>query len=67
MKVDVNVKNVAGNTPLHLALMQKHFKIATLLSENGANANITNMEGNSPLHYAPKQMYGTLSDKSVKN
>ena len=47
--------------------MQKHFKIATLLSENGANANITNMEGNSPLHYAPKQMYGTLSDKSVKN
>ena len=49
--VDVEVKDVNGNTPLHVAAQQGLKKIAKLLLRRGAKINTVNLAGNSILHY----------------
>ncbi|QQR49314.1 ankyrin repeat domain-containing protein [bacterium] len=46
---DINMRDAAGNTPLHFATS---VDCAKELVENGADANVANKDGNTPLHYA---------------
>ncbi len=40
--------------------MNKHFKIAQSLVENGASISMMNSEGHPPLHYAPPKLQQQL-------
>ncbi len=54
-KVDVNAKNICGNTPLHCAIINKNIKsVRILLKTKDIDVNIQNNEGNTPLHLAIK-------------
>ena len=50
--MDVNVKNEAGVTPLHLAALMGHKEIAELLIAKGADVNETDSDGKTPLSSA---------------
>jgi hypothetical protein len=50
--INVNVKDVYGETPLHWAAKNGHVEIARVLLQNGAEVNVRNNYGNTPLHYA---------------
>jgi hypothetical protein len=50
--INVNVKNVNGNTPLHYAVRNGHVEITRLLLENGAEVNVKSVGGFTPLHWA---------------
>lgn len=48
----LNVKEKRGNTPLHLAAMNKNEKVVNLLLSNKAIADLRNCQGCTPLHLA---------------
>lgn len=48
-RTDVNVKDLLGRTPLHIAVERGYGDIALFLVENGAEVNITDANGNTPL------------------
>ena len=50
--INVNLKDVSGDTPLHWAAYNGHVEIARLLLQNGADVNAINNVGSTPLHYA---------------
>ena len=41
----INKQNKEGDTPLHLAVKNKNYSIASLLIDYGANKNIMNCQG----------------------
>ncbi|MGI2298458.1 ankyrin repeat domain-containing protein [Candidatus Cardinium hertigii] len=48
-----NARNEAGNTPLHLAVIDNNLEnLETLLREPATNVNARNASGNTPLHLA---------------
>ena len=49
---NVNAKDVEGNTPLHWAIFEGHFKSAEILIYNGANVNAEGRDSASPLQVA---------------
>ncbi|XP_023316500.1 ankyrin-1-like isoform X1 [Trichogramma pretiosum] len=48
--VEVDARDMFGNTPLHLALRNWVSRDAASLLKRGANPNLTNTEGSTPLH-----------------
>jgi ankyrin repeat protein len=50
--LDVNAKNILGETPLTFACKQEHFEVVELLLKNGADVNASHNHGNTALHYA---------------
>ena len=48
---DFNAKDKNGNTPLHFAVINKHFTASEWLIKAGARANEKNKDGNTPLHF----------------
>ncbi|MFZ2955479.1 MAG: ankyrin repeat domain-containing protein [Candidatus Ozemobacteraceae bacterium] len=50
--VDVDARNNAGETPLHIAARQGTFGMVKLLTERRGNPNLQNSSGSSPLHLA---------------
>ena len=48
-KIDVNVINADGNTPLHIAVIHSNINIIFLLLKNGANIKHKNNDGRTPL------------------
>ena len=46
--VNINIRNVKGNTALHYALGNKMYYIADLLKKNGADESILNKNGLTP-------------------
>ncbi|KAG8653949.1 hypothetical protein MANES_05G085350v8 [Manihot esculenta] len=55
VKMDVNLRDRKGNTPLHCAILEDHSHIAASLLENGANPNAATGQKFTPLHYAAKR------------
>ena len=51
-KVDVNLANKDGNTPIHFAILKGDADIVSLLLANGAEVNATNKIGTTPLALA---------------
>ena len=52
-KIDLNVKNDEGNTPLHLAALKGRHEIVKLLLSNSTDSlNVQNEMGSTPLHLA---------------
>lgn len=49
-KVDLNVQNAKGATPLHLAVKRDNLPIVKILIANGADPNALDHDKNSPLH-----------------
>lgn len=49
---DVNVKDHAGNTPLHYAARYNNLDIIHILYVAGAEVDIQNNKGQTPLHFA---------------
>ncbi|MEN9450584.1 MAG: serine/threonine-protein phosphatase 6 regulatory ankyrin repeat subunit isoform [Pseudomonadota bacterium] len=48
--VDINSKNIAGETSMHIAARMGHDGIIEMLLEKGALINSINIEGETPLH-----------------
>ena len=60
--VDVEVMDVNGNTPLHVAAQQGLKKIAKLLLRRGAKINTVNLAGNGILHYCFTYSFESLGE-----
>ena len=48
----VGAKDWDNLTPLHLAVLHKHFDVAVFLIDHGADVNATSSKGITPLHFA---------------
>ena len=48
----INLPDRAGNTPLHLAVLNNYLPLMEWLKDHGANANSRGLNGDSPLHLA---------------
>ena len=56
-KADVNAKEFAGFTPLHLAVMHENVELVRfLVSEGKANVDAENDDGSTPLHNLVRKM-----------
>jgi len=50
--VDLDARNVRGETPLHVAARSGGYAVVSLLVRHGADLNARDGLGNTPLHYA---------------
>ena len=50
--ISVNGRNAFGMTPLHMAIVKRHWNIATLLVNKGADVHARSQTGETPLHFA---------------
>ena len=65
--INVNVKDVNGDTPLHYAAANGHVEIARLLLQNGAEVNAKGNDGWTPLHFAAFQGHVDILHLLVEN
>ena len=65
--INVNVKDVSGNTPLHWAARNGHVEITRLLLQNGAEVNAKNNYGNTPLFCAAENGHIDILHLLVEN
>ncbi|KAK9035430.1 hypothetical protein V6N11_077470 [Hibiscus sabdariffa] len=68
LKLDVNVKDDEGKTPLIWATAHKHFPSAVYLIDSGANLNAMNNQGCTVLHFAatgPKKLLKVLISRGA--
>jgi len=56
MGADINAKDEAQNTALHLATKYGHMNIMHLLIKHGADLNIQNDDDSTPLHLTEKNI-----------
>ena len=74
-KADINMRNYDGNTPLHLALINKDKKILDILMSNNPKLDIPNNKGEIPFELfndKMKEYYGIdklliVKKKQIKN
>ena len=63
---DVNARDRFGDTPLHLAIKNRHPDTATLLIHRGANINVAGALGDTPLHVSIYEEQKGLSELLLK-
>lgn len=63
---DVNARDRFGDTPLHLAIKNRHPDTATLLIQRGANINVAGALGDTPLHVSIYEEQKGLSELLLK-
>ena len=51
-KANINCRDKAGNTPLHLSALYEYLEITKLLLKNHAEKNVKTLNGTTPLHHA---------------
>jgi len=51
-KIDLNIQNEDGRSPLSLAIWERENKIAKILIENGVDINALDYDGRNALHHA---------------
>ena len=61
---NVNVTDVSGNTPLHMAVKERNKTGVKFLLEQGADVNVANVWGYTPLHLAAK--FRVIMDAAYK-
>ena len=54
-KVNINAQDSAGNTPLHLAVINGHLQATSSILGHRANGSVCNADQDTPLHLAVKQ------------
>ncbi|KAF0691495.1 Aste57867_17297 [Aphanomyces stellatus] len=59
----LNMKDINGNTPLHIALLEGHEGIAALLVEHGADPRAVNKDKQSCLDIAPRSFQQRVTAK----
>ncbi|XP_021762961.1 alpha-latroinsectotoxin-Lt1a-like [Chenopodium quinoa] len=69
--LDWSVQNKDGNTPLHVALIKRKFKVAEwLVKQQPELVGVTNNDGNTPLHAAAAlgdaKIFKVLLDESIQ-
>lgn len=52
LKLDINAKNLEGDTALHRATRWKNLSLINILLKQGASRTVINQQGNTPLHEA---------------
>ncbi|EGC36183.1 hypothetical protein DICPUDRAFT_97668 [Dictyostelium purpureum] len=69
--INVNIKNINGSTPLHLAVFWNHFKVLELLLKYNAGLDEKNNKGRTPLslacHYGNETIAKYLAEKTNKD
>ncbi|MHB9146964.1 MAG: ankyrin repeat domain-containing protein [Candidatus Amoebophilus sp.] len=63
--LDINTKNIDGNTLLHLAVINNHVELVRLLLQLGAKWNVENKSGRTPLQFAIRKGYTPIVDLIV--
>ncbi|CAG8807478.1 8452_t:CDS:2, partial [Racocetra persica] len=66
-KVDVNICDQDGFTPLHIAVAREHIEIIKILLAAQANPNTQSKEGHTPLHFAAEGNNLRILKRLVKN
>jgi ankyrin repeat protein len=56
-RMDINQRNISGETPVYLAAANKHFKVLKALIEHKADISIEDNNGTTSLHIATKNGY----------
>jgi len=64
---DKNPSDDDGDTPLHIAAENGHFKICQLIIENVTDKNPSNRSGKTPLEIATKKGYSNIIQLFSKN
>lgn len=72
---DINIKNIAGATPLHEAAYHCFKKMAKLLLDSGANVNAQDKFDNTPIYFVATNcsiemvelLLDYCADKNLKN
>lgn len=54
LKPDINIKNVKGHTPLHIAAIHNNYDHAESLIKLGAEIKVSDIDGNTPLFHSLK-------------
>lgn len=60
MGANINSRNVYDRMPLHIAAVEGHGRICTILAKAGAAKHIRDISGNTAYYYAAR--YSVLSD-----
>lgn len=64
-KIDINIVDINGNTPLHFALSTLNFRMVSLLLRNGANITYFNYYGFSPIYYMINNDYFIQNNNEI--
>lgn len=65
--VDLNVKDVEGDTALHAACFNGHFEVVKLLIQIGMNVNVGNCKGQTPLLMACANGFFNIAKLLINN
>ena len=66
-KINLNIRDKEGDTPLHNAVAFGHFEIVEILVKNGANIYVRNFKNEEPLDTAITKGHYTISKYLLEN
>lgn len=66
-RIDINMQNFHGKTPLHNAIYSENPAVIRILLEHGANVNMQDIDGNSPLHLAARDCHHLIASLLLRH
>lgn len=66
-KVDINLGDSFGNTPLHYAAQGGMESLVEFLVSNGADSSAVNLDGRNPLHFASAYGHAKVAGRLIKS
>ena len=64
---NLDIQNIAGNTPLHLAVANELYGAIDTLVRNGANPDIQNNDGDTPVHLAARNGFDDIVRRLLRH